>query len=97
MLVKVGSRYALPLLCSVLFAALFAMAVGALLGFSPQDAVVVIAMPIMGGGMGAGAVPMSQIYEQLLGQPASYYISILVPALAWAMSSRSSSPDCSTA
>lgn len=42
----------------------------------------VIAMPIMGGGMGAGAVPMSQIYEQLLGQPASYYISILVPALA---------------
>ncbi|HAJ85373.1 MAG TPA: citrate:sodium symporter, partial [Pseudomonas sp.] len=68
--------------CSVLFAALFAMAVGALLGFSPQDAVVVIAMPIMGGGMGAGAVPMSQIYEQLLGQPASYYISILVPALA---------------
>ncbi len=32
--------------------------------------------------MGAGAVPMSQIYEQLLGQPASYYISILVPALA---------------
>jgi len=81
-LVKVGSRYALPLLCSVLFAALFAMAVGALLGFSPQDAVVVIAMPIMGGGMGAGAVPMSQIYEQLLGQPASYYISILVPALA---------------
>ena len=70
---------------------------GALLGFSPQDAVVVIAMPIMGGGMGAGAVPMSQIYEQLLGQPASYYISILVPALALAMSSRSSSPDCSTA
>jgi len=81
-LVKVGSRYALPLVCAVLFAALFAVAVGWLLGFSAQDAVVVIALPIMGGGMGAGAVPMSQIYEQLLGQPASYYISILVPALA---------------
>ncbi|QEM83777.1 2-hydroxycarboxylate transporter family protein [Halomonas binhaiensis] len=81
-LVKVGSRYALPLLCSVAFAGLFAMGVGALLGFSPQDALVVITLPIMGGGMGAGAVPMSQIYEQLLGQPASYYISILVPALA---------------
>lgn len=81
-LVKVGSRYALPLLCSVLFAGLFAMGVGALLGFSPQDALVVITLPIMGGGMGAGAVPMSQVYEQLLGQPASYYISILVPALA---------------
>ncbi|OLO04825.1 citrate:sodium symporter [Salinicola socius] len=81
-LVKVGSRYALPLVCAVLFAALFAIAVGWMMGFSPQDAVVVIALPIMGGGMGAGAVPMSQIYEQLLGQPASYYISILVPALA---------------
>ena len=81
-LVKVGSRYALPLICAVLFAALFAIAVGWVMGFSPQDAVVVIALPIMGGGMGAGAVPMSQIYEQLLGQPASYYISILVPALA---------------
>ncbi|WP_069383291.1 2-hydroxycarboxylate transporter family protein [Halomonas caseinilytica] len=81
-LVKVGSRYALPLLCAVLGAALFAMAVGTLLGFSAQDAVVVITLPILGGGMGAGAVPMSQIYEQLLGQPASYYISILVPALA---------------
>ena len=81
-LVKVGSRYALPLLCAVLFAALFAVVVGTLLGFSAQDAVVVIAMPILGGGMGAGAVPMSQIYQELLGQPASYYISILVPALA---------------
>lgn len=81
-LVKVGSRYALPLICAVLFAALFAIAVGWIMGFSPQDAVVVITLPIMGGGMGAGAVPMSQIYEQLLGQPASYYISILVPALA---------------
>lgn len=81
-LVKVGSRYALPLICAVLFASVFAIAVGWLLGFSVQDAVVVITLPIMGGGMGAGAVPMSQIYEQLLGQPASYYISILVPALA---------------
>ncbi|SFH52553.1 2-hydroxycarboxylate transporter family protein [Modicisalibacter xianhensis] len=81
-LVKVGSRYALPLLCAVLFSALFAVIVGAALSFSVQDAVVVIAMPILGGGMGAGAVPMSQIYQELLGQPASYYISILVPALA---------------
>lgn len=81
-LVRVGSRFALPLICSVIFAALFAMAAGTLLGFSLQDAVVVITLPIMGGGMGAGAVPLSQIYEELLGQPASHYISILVPALA---------------
>ncbi|MGN8158292.1 2-hydroxycarboxylate transporter family protein [Salinisphaera sp. RV14] len=81
-LVKVGVRFALPLISAVVFAALFAVIAGWCLGFSMQDAVVVITLPIMGGGMGAGAVPMSQIYEQLLGQPASYYISILVPALA---------------
>ncbi|KEZ78424.1 2-hydroxycarboxylate transporter family protein [Salinisphaera hydrothermalis] len=81
-LVKVGARFALPLISAVAFAALFAVIVGWCLGFSAQDAIVVITLPIMGGGMGAGAVPMSQIYQQLLGQPASYYISILVPALA---------------
>ncbi|MGB7757685.1 MAG: 2-hydroxycarboxylate transporter family protein [Salinisphaera sp.] len=81
-LVKVGARFALPLISAVIFAGLFAVIVGWSLGFSAQDAIVVITLPIMGGGMGAGAVPMSQIYEQLLGQPASYYISILVPALA---------------
>lgn len=41
-----------------------------------------MAMPIMGGGMGAGAVPMSQIYSEMMGNTPSYYISMLVPALA---------------
>lgn len=36
----------------------------------------------MGGGMGAGAVPMSQVYSEMLGNEPSYYISMLVPALA---------------
>ena len=81
-LVKVGKRFALPLISAVVMACLLAMLVGAMLGFSPVEAVTVITLPIMGGGMGAGAVPMSQIYEQMLGKPASYYISILVPALA---------------
>jgi malate:Na+ symporter len=55
---------------------------GSLVGFSLQEAILVITMPIMGGGMGAGAVPMSQIYSELLGNEPSYYISMLVPALA---------------
>ncbi|RJS95248.1 2-hydroxycarboxylate transporter family protein [Salinisphaera sp. Q1T1-3] len=81
-LIKVGKRFALPLISAVAGACLLAALVGMVLGFSPTEAVTVITLPIMGGGMGAGAVPMSQIYEQLLGKPASYYISILVPALA---------------
>ncbi|MFC4736885.1 2-hydroxycarboxylate transporter family protein [Bacillus daqingensis] len=82
MLVKVGMRYFAPIFGAILGAAALAALIGQLVGFSLQDAVLVITLPIMGGGMGAGAVPMAQVYSEFLGQPASYYISILVPALA---------------
>lgn len=81
-LVKAGVRYALPLLAAVAGAVGLAALVGLVLGFSIQDSVLVIAMPIMGGGMGAGAVPMSQVYSEMLGNEPGYYLSILVPALA---------------
>jgi len=81
-LVKIGARYFVPIFGATFFAVFFAAAGGALFNYSLQDSILVIALPIMGGGMGAGAIPMSQVYEQLLGQPASYYISLLVPALA---------------
>ncbi|WP_431024386.1 2-hydroxycarboxylate transporter family protein [Halomonas sp. H5] len=81
-LVTIGSRYFVPIFGAVIGAALLAALIGSLVGFTLSDAVLVITLPILGGGMGAGAVPMSQIYEQMLGQPASYYISLLVPALA---------------
>jgi len=81
-LVKAGVRYVLPLLAAVLGAVGLAALMGSILGFSVQDAILVIAMPIMGGGMGAGAVPMSQVYSEMLGNEPGYYLSILVPALA---------------
>ncbi|QUX92341.1 citrate:sodium symporter [Marinomonas sp. A3A] len=81
-LIKIGGRYFIPIIGATLCAVFFATIVGAFFSYSLQDSVLVIALPIMGGGMGAGAIPMSQVYEQLLGQPASYYISLLVPALA---------------
>lgn len=81
-LVQIGTRYFVPILGAVAGAVVLAALVGLLVGFSISDAVLVITLPILGGGMGAGAVPMSQVYEQLLGQSAGYYISLLVPALA---------------
>lgn len=81
-LVKEGIRYFLPIMGAVIGAVILAGLFGLVAGFTLQDAVLVIAMPIMGGGMGAGAVPMSQIYSELLGNEPSYYISMLVPALA---------------
>ncbi|MGI8316771.1 2-hydroxycarboxylate transporter family protein [Halobacillus mangrovi] len=81
-LVKVGLRYFIPIFGAIVGAVLIAGLLGSLAGFSLRDAVLVITMPIMGGGMGAGAVPMSQIYSEIMGNDPSYYISILVPALA---------------
>jgi malate:Na+ symporter len=81
-LVKVGLRYFLPIFGAVAGAIIIAGILGSLVGFTLQEAVLVITMPIMGGGMGAGAVPMSQIYSEMMGNDPSYYISMLVPALA---------------
>ncbi|MDV2686450.1 2-hydroxycarboxylate transporter family protein [Alkalihalophilus lindianensis] len=81
-LMKIGVRYFVPIFGAVIGAMLIAGIVGFLIGFSVQDAVLVIALPILGGGMGAGAIPMAQVYSEFLGNPPSYYISILVPALA---------------
>ncbi|XXM74444.1 2-hydroxycarboxylate transporter family protein [Lysinibacillus sphaericus] len=81
-LVKVGLRYFLPIFGAVAGAVLIAGLLGSLVGFTLQEAILVITMPIMGGGMGAGAVPMSQIYSEMMGNDPSYYISMLVPALA---------------
>lgn len=77
-----GAKFALPLLAGVLTSMLLAGIIGLIIGYGFKEAILVIAMPIMGGGMGAGAVPMSQVYSEILGNTPGYYISILVPALA---------------
>lgn len=79
---QAGIKYALPILAAVIGSVLLAGFVGLIIGYGIKEAILVIAMPIMGGGMGAGAVPMAQVYSGILGKDAAYYISILVPALA---------------
>lgn len=79
---QAGAKYALPLLAAVIASIGLTGFVGLIIGYGFKEAMLVIAMPIMGGGMGAGAVPMSQVYSEILGNDPAYYISILVPALA---------------
>lgn len=46
----------------------------AIVGKSPIDTVLSIAMPIMGGGNGAGAIPMSKMWGEITGKdPSSWY------------------------
>lgn len=52
------------------------------MGYGWQQGIMHIAMPIMGGGMGAGAVPMSQIFSSVTKIDTKEILSILIPALA---------------
>lgn len=82
LLVKAALRY-LPVImggvfCSILLTGL----AGSLLGYGFTNAIFYIAIPIMGGGMGAGAVPLAQIFGKALAQDPKQLLSVMVPAVA---------------
>ncbi len=70
--------YIPTILGGLLGAAVFGVAVGMVFGVQPIDMVIKYVLPIMGGGNGAGAVPLSQIYEQISGEPAANYYSFAI-------------------
>lgn len=51
-------------------------------GYTSGEAIAYIGIPIMGGGMGAGAVPIANVFEQALGIPSDVIMGKLVPAVA---------------
>lgn len=69
-------------------AMLFGVLAGLVFGVSPADAIIKYVLPVMGGGNGAGAVPMSEIYEQITGDSAvNYYaFAIIILTIANVMS-----------
>jgi Na+/citrate or Na+/malate symporter len=54
--------------------------VGALVGYGFVDAVMYVAIPMMGGGMGAGVVPLSGMYAEALHTESAAVISRMIPA-----------------
>ena len=82
LLIKAGVRYAIPLIAGVVVACGMAAGAAGLMGYGWQQGIMHIAMPIMGGGMGAGAVPMSQIFSSVTKIDTKEILSILIPALA---------------
>nr|WP_321502244.1 2-hydroxycarboxylate transporter family protein [uncultured Dethiosulfovibrio sp.] len=82
LLIKAGVRYAFPLIAGVVVACGLAAGAAGLMGYGWQQGIMHIAMPIMGGGMGAGAVPMAQIFSSVTKMETKEILSILIPALA---------------
>jgi len=83
LLTRAGIRYAFPLLGGVLCAGLMTSLVGVLTYTGWRHALMYICFPIIGGGMGAGAVPMSEIVSSVSFEvDAATALSRFVPALA---------------
>ena len=82
LLIKAAIRYLPCIIGSVGLAVLFVSVFGKLFGMEVGESVAYIGIPIMGGGMGAGAVPISKVFESALGIPAEQIMSRLVPAVA---------------
>ncbi|MDR2522515.1 MAG: 2-hydroxycarboxylate transporter family protein [Synergistaceae bacterium] len=82
LLIKAAIRYFPALLGGLVVSLAGVAAVGAFIGYGGKEAVLYIGIPIMGGGMGAGAVPLAQIFGTTLSQEPKTVLSIMVPAVA---------------
>ena len=82
LLVKAAARYFPAIFGALIVSFGLVAAAGHFSGFGVVKAVLLIALPIMGGGMGAGAVPLSKIFESSGTMTAEEAISIMNPAVA---------------
>ncbi len=80
LLLRASIRFLPVALCAMTMAILAVGVVGMLMGYGFVDAIMYIAIPMMGGGMGAGVVPLSGMYAQALNVDASGIISRMIPA-----------------
>ncbi len=82
LLVKAAARYFPAIFGAILCSFALTTLVGTIMGFGTLKSLLLIALPIMGGGMGAGAVPLSKIFESTGTMSAADAISIMTPAVA---------------
>lgn len=80
LLLKAAVRFLPVAVCAMTTAILAVGIVGAITGYGFVDAIMYVAIPMMGGGMGAGVVPLSGMYAEALGQDSAALISRMIPA-----------------
>ena len=82
LLMKASARYFPAIFGGLILSFALCVGLGAITGFGAVKALLLIALPIMGGGMGAGATPLSKIFESTGTMSAADAISIMTPAVA---------------
>ncbi len=80
-LLKSFAGYIPLIIVGVSGAAVFGMSAGLLFGKEPMDVMLNYVLPIMGGGTGAGATPLSEMYEKATGNPAQNWFAFAVSIL----------------
>lgn len=81
LLIKSLVRYLPAILGGLAGAAGLGILGGLIVGVSPSDAMISYVLPVMGGGNGAGAIPLSQIYERVTGNPSADYYTFAIAIL----------------
>ena len=82
LLMKAAARYFPAIFGGLILAFGLCMGVAALIDYQPMKALLLISLPIMGGGMGAGASPLSKIFETSGSMSAAEALSVMTPAVA---------------
>ncbi len=81
LLVKALTGYIPAILAGILGAFIFGAIGGLITGVSPMEVAMKYVLPIMGGGTGAGAIPMSEIYKSVTGGDPKEFLSFAFPIL----------------
>ncbi|MCI8889112.1 MAG: 2-hydroxycarboxylate transporter family protein [Hungatella sp.] len=83
-LVKSIVKYIPTILAGIVTACIFGIIAGAVMGYDVADIVCNYVLPIMGGGNGAGAVPMSQVYAEVTGGDKDAFYAKAIAILTFA-------------
>ena len=81
LLLKAGLRYMAPVLGGIFASCALLALVGLASGRGWKELVLNIGFPILGGGMGGGAVPMAKVVNGITGQDMKQVLSVFVPAV----------------
>ncbi|MBS4534333.1 2-hydroxycarboxylate transporter family protein [Clostridium sp. D2Q-14] len=81
LLVRSFIGYVPAILGGLAFAFIFGGLAGLVVGVPFKEVAIKYVLPVMGGGNGAGAIPLSEIWEEVTGQPRDAYYSFAISIL----------------
>ncbi|WP_426432529.1 2-hydroxycarboxylate transporter family protein [Staphylococcus xylosus] len=79
-LIQGFTRMFIPLIVGTLTAVIVGLFVGMLFGYEIKHTLFYIIVPIIGGGIGEGILPLSIAYSSILGESAESFVAQMIPA-----------------